>query len=68
MNNFIAESKRIGQIIILEQHLPIDQKTFKPIEVGGIAGGEKFICHGIFFKFVYDHKEIYGGNEFGMLD
>jgi hypothetical protein len=27
-----------------------EQKTIKPMTVGGVAGGIKYIAHGIFFK------------------
>jgi hypothetical protein len=42
------------QIIISEMHLPTDRKTIKNCDAGGIAGGEKYICHSIFFKFAID--------------
>lgn len=35
-------------------HLPPERKTIKTCGVGGIAGGEKYICHSIFFKFATD--------------
>jgi hypothetical protein len=36
------------------------QKTVKPVSVGGIAGGEKFIVQGILFKFAVDSHGLYG--------
>ena len=54
---------RYGQVIISEKFLPIHKKTLKviinpflvdicvkPLSIGGIAGGEKFIVNGILFK------------------
>lgn len=38
------------QIIISEAHLPLAEKTIKPVAVGGIAGGEKYVSQGILFK------------------
>lgn len=31
-----------------------DKKTIKPINVGGLAGGLKYVCQNIFFKFALD--------------
>jgi len=41
----------------------VKQKTIKPVDVGGIAGGEKYIIHNILFKFAVDDKGVYGGND-----
>jgi len=38
----------------------------KPCEVGGLAGGQKYSYHGIFFKFAMDELGIYGNNENAM--
>ncbi len=54
-------------MIIDELHLPLDQRTYVPAKsVGGIAGGEKYIINGIFFKIARDVRGIYGGDEFSM--
>ena len=42
------------QIIILERYLPVEEKTIKPYKLGGVAGGEKYICQNILFKFAVD--------------
>lgn len=42
------------------------QKTIKPVDVGGYAGGEKYITQGILFKFAVDWKGLYGGDEYSM--
>jgi hypothetical protein len=47
-----------------ECHLPFEQKTLKPVSVGGVAGGEKYIVSGILFKFAIDHYGLYAG---GMI-
>lgn len=31
-----------------------DKKTITPINVGGLAGGLKYVCQNIFFKFALD--------------
>ena len=39
---FINTSKRIGEVIIDEIYLPLEQKTIKPSQVGGIIGKKIF--------------------------
>jgi hypothetical protein len=64
--NFTNDAIAYGSIIIREQHLPVDQKTIKPVGVGGIAGGQKFIHEGIFFKFPTNEQNLYGNLENAM--
>lgn len=42
-----------GKIIISEVSVPVANKTIKPISIGGVAGGEKYIHSGVLFKFIY---------------
>ena len=68
-NEFIHTARVFGEIIISESSLPTYLKTIKPVMIGGIAGGEKFIVSGILFKFsddvvlegVYPTLYMYGG-------
>jgi len=53
-----------AKIIISEVYLPKEQKTIKPIEIGGIAGGDKYIVQRILFKFAVDSKGQFSGDEF----
>ncbi len=46
--------------------LSIPRKTIKPVAVGGIAGGVKFMHRGIFFKLAVDNNSIYGGDVWAM--
>lgn len=43
-----------GRIIISESQLPDHLKTIKPVNFGGVAGGAKYVVHGILFKFAVD--------------
>jgi len=62
-HNFIDTATLYGKIIISERYLPIEQKTIKPSsELGGIAGGEKYIVHNIIFKFCTDHVGLFGSD------
>mmetsp|Transcript_7050 Transcript_7050/g.17843 ORF Transcript_7050/g.17843 Transcript_7050/m.17843 type:complete len:699 (+) Transcript_7050:175-2271(+) len=58
--DFIYAAEIYGRIIISERYLK--KKTIRPKDVGGIAGGSKFIVHGILFKFAVDHNHIYGSD------
>ena len=53
-----------GKKIIMEAHTVEWLKTIKPKDAGGVAGGEKYIEEGIFFKFAKDSLGLYGGDEF----
>jgi hypothetical protein len=48
------------RIIINELCLPLEHKSVKPKEVGGIAGGTKYIAQGILFKLVVDEVRTHG--------
>ena len=43
-----------GKIIISELGMPVPQKTIKPIKLGGVAGGDKYLHQNILFKFALD--------------
>ena len=63
--DFAFAARQYGRIIIAEKFLPNELKTIPPctVSLGGIAGGEKFIVHGILFKFAIDSSGLYGGSE-----
>ena len=46
-NDFLHDSEQYGKIIIREIGIPVENKTIKPINKGGILGGEK--CKFFFF-------------------
>jgi len=60
--DFIYSSSSYGKIIISEAFVPIDQKTIKPIEIGGLCGGSKYRVNNIIFKFAVDDKGLYGSD------
>ena len=73
--DFINTAKSYGRIIILERYLKVRSqvpnphakqffKTIEPIDVGGRAGGEKFVLSGILFKFAVDTHGLYGNDSF----
>ncbi|PRP85028.1 hypothetical protein PROFUN_07316 [Planoprotostelium fungivorum] len=43
-----------AKIIISEFELPLEKKTIKPIDIGGIAGGSKYRVQNILYKFAFD--------------
>lgn len=55
---FTNTATQVGEVIIAEKFLPNDAKTIKSMttQVGGYAGGEKYIVDGIFYKFAVDNK------------
>jgi len=58
--DFISTAKTYGKIIISERYL--EEKTIKPLSLGGMAGGEKYIVHNILFKFAVDFHGLYNGD------
>jgi len=53
--------------LILEKNLSPDKRTIRPMGVGGIAGGKKFVQEGIIFKFALDDSHnLYPSTEFCM--
>ncbi len=48
--NFVAIAQTYGRIIVRELHNPKERKIIKPVDLGGVIGGEKYVCAGILFK------------------
>lgn len=46
---FVAST--YGRVIISEMTLPETSKSIKSVQVGGIAGGRKYIAQGSFWNF-----------------
>ena len=65
-HDFVETAQRIGTLIISEAHLPVSAKTLLPVNIGGEAGGEKWLSMGILFKFAVDWKHFYGGDARAM--
>mmetsp|Transcript_25498 Transcript_25498/g.64001 ORF Transcript_25498/g.64001 Transcript_25498/m.64001 type:complete len:997 (+) Transcript_25498:196-3186(+) len=66
-NDFNYAASAYTKIIVSEYCLPYEQKTIKPVAIGGVAGGSKYIVQGILFKFALDAALapgvwMYGGN------
>jgi hypothetical protein len=52
--NFVEAAKRLGEFIISEKHVSPLAKIVKAIQIGGVAGGEKFIANSILLKIAKD--------------
>lgn len=61
--DFIHCATTYGKLIISEVGVPYSEKTIKPMSIGGIAGGEKYVVKNILFKFALDKNELYGSDE-----
>lgn len=62
---FAREIRPVCEQIVAEMGLPDSEKTIKPANVGGIAGGVKFIHNGVLLKFASDDAGIYGNSKEG---
>jgi len=58
--DFVTTATAYGRIIISERFLT--DKTIRPINIGGVAGGEKFLVHNILFKFAVDSAGLLGSD------
>ena len=52
LDQFLETAKRQGETIISEVNLPVEQKSIRPVDVGGVAGGLKFFSKGYYY-FLY---------------
>ncbi|GAM20836.1 hypothetical protein SAMD00019534_040110 [Acytostelium subglobosum LB1] len=65
-HDFVYTAKIYGKVIISELMLPLHLKTIKPINIGGVAGGHKYIALGILFKLALDSQGLYVGDHNAM--
>jgi len=59
--DFIHTAKTYGRIIIMERYL--HRKTIFPLDLGGTAGGDKYLVSNILFKFAVNSNGVYGNDE-----
>ena len=50
LNDFSSFSLRVAETIVSEQYLPVSDRSIPPMNIGGIAGGEKFVFGNVLFK------------------
>ena len=61
--DFNETVRTYARIIISEVYLPPEKKTVRPLAMGGIVGGDKYVVRGILFKFAVDSKRLYEDDE-----
>lgn len=62
--DFMLQVRQHGRTIISEMFLPVEERTIKPIELKGVAGGTKFVHQGILFKCAVDKQKSVDSNDF----
>lgn len=67
LSDYIATASKYGALIIEEQFVKEEDKTLRLKNLGGTAGGDKFITRGILFKLARDFDMggghwLYGGH------
>ena len=50
VRDFMETARMYGRLIISEMHLPLERKTIRPLKMGGVLGGAKFVVRGVLFK------------------
>ena len=48
--DFYETARTYGRVIINEMHLPVEAKTVRPLKLGGVLGGHKYVVRGVLFK------------------
>jgi hypothetical protein len=64
LRDFVQAAGRAVRIIVAQKTRPPDEREFLVQGMGGVAGGDKYMCDGLFIKFVHDDRNIYGGDAF----
>jgi hypothetical protein len=59
IDSFIATARPIAERLILESFLPAQKRTYASVQIGGRAGGVKYVVNNIFFKFARDSYGYY---------
>lgn len=49
--DFVNLASMYGKIIVSEKEMSVEDKTIKPVNVGGVGSGTKYLQRGILFKF-----------------
>jgi hypothetical protein len=60
---FASAARAAAEKLVAERALPVEQRTLRPLQGWGHAGGEKFIVGQLLLKFARDDKGLYGGDE-----
>lgn len=65
---FVDEAVPVVKQIVSEILLPDEDKAIKPVNVGGVAGGDKYMTKQLFIKFAKDDTtyHLYGGDDFAQ--
>lgn len=66
LDEFQAVVQRVVRTIVDERAVPEPQRTIRPIDIGGVAGGMKYMVDGVFFKFALDQGGLYGSDALAM--
>ena len=61
--DFVHCAKTYGMLIISEAETPVKHKTIPPTQIGGLAGGDKYLVNNILFKFAVDSHNFFGSDE-----
>lgn len=63
VSDFQDACESYARVIVTELHLPLSNKTIKPIKSAGVLGGEKFLVSDVFIKFATDKGGLMGGSD-----
>lgn len=50
VRSFTDTARTYGRVILSELHVPYEEKTVRPVNVGGVLGGSKYVVRDVLFK------------------
>lgn len=59
VRDFMETARTYGRVIINELGVPYEDKTIRPLGMGGVLGGEKFLVRGVLFKTPKADSELF---------
>lgn len=63
MKAFVSFAESTVKLLVAEKNVPVSEKTIKPLDRRGIAGGEKYLVGKVFVKYAWDDKGVYGSDD-----
>lgn len=64
--SFINYATTVTTVLSCERGVPEEDRLIKPLDVGGVAGGSKYLAYNIFFKVPVDEHGIYGHEHWAL--
>lgn len=64
--SFVNTAINVTTVLSSERGVPEEERVIQPLDVGGVAGGSKYLAYNIFFKVPVDEHGIYGHSHWAL--